>query len=292
MVSGDGIAPGKDCQGAAAAATQAGATAAKKCRFRAIQTDNALLAPGEHNLVEIPPGPPILIVAVDLEAEFDWNGPRPRTENSVQNVREQILAQKIFERFGVRPIYLVDYAVATEANGYGPLRELIASRTCEIGAHLQAWENPPFAEELSERTSYNHNLPAWLQKEKLHRLTEAIQSNIGVRPPVTYRAGRYGVGEEIAWILRSLGYQIDMSTRPGIDLRRQHGPDFRRVFNRPYWFGDDRALLEIPLTVGFSGLFSSSLLPRALTADFYDLLSRPGLRMAHGPPAVCALVQV
>src|SRR5439155_11528481 len=34
---------------------------------------------------------------------------------------------------------------------------------------------------------------------------------------------------------------------------------------------------------GFCGLFSSSLLPQALTADFYDLLSRPGLRLAHGP---------
>jgi glycosyltransferase involved in cell wall biosynthesis len=259
-----------------------GATASKHPPLPRPSSDNALLAPGQHNLVEILPGPPILIVGVDLEAEFDWNGPRPRTDNSVQNVREQSLAQKIFERFGVRPIYLVDYAIATEANGYGPLRELIASQTCEIGAHLQAWENPPFAEELSERTSYNHNLPAWLQKEKLHRLTEAIQSNLGVRP-TAYRAGRYGVGEEIAWILRSLGYRIDMSTRPGIDLRRQHGPDFRRVFNRPYWFGSDRDCLEIPLTVGFCGLFSSSLLPRALTADFYDLLLRPGLRMAHGP---------
>src|SRR5439155_11845663 len=66
---------------------------------------NALLAPGRENLAAIPLGPPILIVGVDLEAEFDWNGPRPRTQNRVQNVREQVLAQKIFERFGVRPIY-------------------------------------------------------------------------------------------------------------------------------------------------------------------------------------------
>jgi glycosyltransferase involved in cell wall biosynthesis len=257
-------------------------TAAEHTRLPNPSHCNALLAPSEHNLVEIAPGPPILIVGVDLEAEFDWNGPRLRTQNSVENVREQVRAQKIFENFGVHPIYLVDYAVATEARGYGPLRELIASGTCEIGAHLQAWENPPFAEELSEHTSYNHNLPAWLQKEKLSRLTEAIQSNIGVRP-TAYRAGRYGVGEEIARILRLLGYQIDMSVLPGIDLRREHGPDFRRAFNRPYLFGPDRECLEIPLTVGFCGLLSSSVLRRTLTAGLYDLLSRPGSRLVHGP---------
>jgi hypothetical protein len=74
-----------------------------------------------------------------------------------------------------------------------------------------------------------------------------------------------------------------MSTRPGIDLRWQHGADFRRVFNRPYWFGADRDCLEIPLTVGFCGLVSWSVLPKAFTVDLYDLLSRPALRLAHGP---------
>jgi hypothetical protein len=158
----------------------------------------------------------------------------------------------------------------------------MASQQCEIGAHLQSWENPPFAEELSRRTSYNQNLPAWLQKEKLCRLTEAIESNIGIQP-VTYRGGRYGVGEEIGWILRSIGYQIDMSVLPSINLRREDGPDFRQVFNRPYWFGPDRDCLEIPLTVGFCGLISSFTITYRLTANLYDLLSRPTFRLGHAP---------
>ena len=260
----------------------AGATVSRPAPLPPHPSSNALLRPSARNLVEVPSGPPILIVAVDLEAEFDWYGPRLRTHHSVRNVREQALAHKIFDNFGIRPTYLVDYAAATQANGYGPLREWVASRKCEIGTHLQAWENPPFAEELGERTSYNHNLPAWLQKEKLHRLTEAIGSNIGVQP-VIYRAGRYGIGEEMAWILRSFGYLIDMSALPGIDLSRQHGPDFRRVFNQPYWFGRDRDLLEIPLTVGFCGLLSSPALPRALTVDLYDRLSQSRVRRLHGP---------
>lgn len=242
---------------------------------------NALLAPSAAKRVELPAGPPILVLGVDLEAEFDWSGPRLRTHHSVSNVRQQALAHRVFDKFGVRPIYLVDYAAATQADGYGPLREWAASHQCEIGAHLQAWENPPFAEELGERTSYSHNLPAWLQKEKLSRLTEAISTNIGIQP-VVYRAGRYGIGEEMAWILSSFGYRIDMSVLPGVDLRPEHGPDFRRAFNRPYWFGRERDLLEIPLTVGFCGLLSRAL-PSACTVTLYDRFSRPGLRHLHGP---------
>jgi glycosyltransferase involved in cell wall biosynthesis len=244
-------------------------------------TENSLLEPREENLVEARPGPPILIVGVDLEAEFDWSGPRPRTDNRVENVREQMLVHKSFEKYGVRPIYLVDYAAATQANGFVPIRELVKSGKCEVGAHLQTWENPPFAEELSERTSFSHNLPAWLQKEKLSRLTQALRANIGIEP-IAYRAGRYGVGEEIAWILKSLGYQIDMSVVPNLDLRRHHGPHFRRVFNQPYWFGRDAALLEIPLTVGFCGTLSSPALSSRFAPDIYNLLSRLGSPRAHG----------
>src|ERR1700730_18299632 len=157
--------------------------------------DTALLTPAERQVAALSSGPPILIVAVDTEAEFDWSGPFLRTHTSVRNLRHQRLAQEIFDRFGVRPVYLVDYAVATESEGYIPLREIVQSERCEIGAHLHPWITPPFVDELSNRTSFSNNLPAWLQMEKLSRLTEAIISNLGVQP-ISYRAGRYGVGEE------------------------------------------------------------------------------------------------
>src|SRR5712671_3849624 len=215
--------------------------------------ETALLTPAARQVAGLSSGPPILIVAVDTEAEFDWSGPFLRTHTSVRNLRHQRLAQEVFDGFGVRPVYLVDYAVATQSEGYMPLREIVQSGRCEIGAHLHPWITPPFAEDLSDRTSFSHNLPAWLQKEKLARLTEAIVSNFGVHP-ISYRAGRYGVGEEIGGILESLDYRIDMSVQPGIDMRRLHGPDFRQSLDRPYWFGRGWALLEIPTTPAFTGL--------------------------------------
>jgi len=242
--------------------------------------EGALLNPAGGQVAALPAGPPILVVAIDTEAEFDWNGPFLRAHTSVRNVRNQTMAQEIFDRFGVRPVYLVDYAVATQAEGYLPLREISQSGRCEIGAHLHPWITPPFAEELSDRTSFSHHLPVRLQQEKLSRLTEAIMSNFGVRP-ISYRAGRYGVGEEIAEILATLDYQIDMSVQPGIDMRRLHGPDFRRGLDRPYWFGRGWPLLEIPATPSLVGMLAVLALSNGIGIQLYDRLSRPGLDRMH-----------
>jgi hypothetical protein len=233
-------------------------------------------------LATLPAGSPILIVIVDAEAEFDWDGPFMRTLVSVKNSHNQVLAQNIFDRFGVRPIYFVDYAMATQKEGYEPLRQIVDSGCCEIGAHLQPWETPPFDEELSDRTSYSHNLPAWLQKAKLSQLTEMITSNLGVRPSV-YRSGRYGIGEESAWILEALDYQIDMSVLPGIDMRPRHGPDFRKAPEMPYWFGRNKVLLEIPTTAALVGLLGAADSFRGLGVQLYDRISRPSLLKAHLP---------
>jgi hypothetical protein len=236
----------------------------------------ALLSPSRRQIAALPAGPPILIVAVDTEAEFDWNGPFLRTQTSVRNVHNQTMAQAIFDRFGVRPVYLVDYAVATRPEGYIPLWEIAQSGRCEIGAHLHPWITPPLSEELSNQNSFSQNLSAQLQQEKLGRLTEAIRSSFAIRP-VTYRAGRLGVGEEIAGVLGSLDYRIDMSVLPGIDMRRLDGPDFRRGLDRPYWFGPGGRLLEIPAASSFTGFLANPRVPNAVPAQLYARLSRPSL---------------
>src|SRR5947207_2315680 len=96
----------------------------------------SLLRPKPGQLTAMPPGAPILIIGVDTEAEFDWGGPFSRSHTSVRNVRNQVLAQAIFDRFCARPVYLVDYAVATQETAFAVLRDIAATGRCEIGAHL------------------------------------------------------------------------------------------------------------------------------------------------------------
>ena len=197
----------------------------------------------------------MVVVVVDTEAEFDWARQRPRRAMGVTSVKSQINMQRIFERYQVRPTYVLDYPVSSTPEAYEIIREFHHSGTCEIGAHLQPWDNPPFLERKTDENSYPGNLPFELEREKLLRLSQIIEENVGVRPRI-YKAGRYGVGRATAQILAELGYQIDLSVVPGTDLTRQFGPDFSHCGARPYWFGQAPALLEIPLSIGYTGLLA------------------------------------
>ena len=242
--------------------------------------DWPLLSPAAHQTAALPAGPPILLVTIDTEAEFDWRGPFLRSHTNVGNLRHQRRAQAIYDRFGVRPAYLVDYAVATQPEGFLPLREIVEAGRCEIGAHLHPWITPPFAEELSERASFSQNLPPAVQQEKLARLTEAIAAHFGLQP-TCYRAGRLGIGEEIAGILNALGYQTDLSVLPGSDLRRRHGPDFRSCVDQPYWFGRGGRLLEIPETAAYTGLLAHPATARRAAVHLYEAIRNPAFDRLH-----------
>src|SRR6266567_6156138 len=75
---------------------------------------------------------PFLLVIVDTEEEFDWQS-FSRSACNVGSIRQQVRAQHIFDRYGVVPTYAVDYAVASQEGGYGPLREILDAGRCGIG---------------------------------------------------------------------------------------------------------------------------------------------------------------
>jgi peptidoglycan/xylan/chitin deacetylase (PgdA/CDA1 family) len=218
--------------------------------------------------------PPLIGIVVDTEEEFDWSRPVSRAEIGVTHVKHQRRAHGIFDRYGVKPTYVVDYAIASQELSYQPLRDLVAERRCEIGAHLHPWVNPPFVEEVSARNSYPGNLPKGVERDKLAALTELIERKFGDRP-IIYRAGRYGVGPASADLLEELGYEIDTSVVPRSDFRRFEGPDFRHCAAAPYWFGRRRKLLEIPLTVSWIGLL------RVLGSNLHGFLQSELARRLH-----------
>jgi hypothetical protein len=198
-------------------------------------------------------GIPKLVVVVDTEEEFDWSRPFSRAATNVSHIKYQYRTQRIFERYRITPTYVVDFSIASQAEAYGPLREWLNSGKCEIGAHLHPWVNPPYDEDVSNRNSFPGNLPKWLEREKLARLTDIIAVNFGRRPKA-YRAGRYGIGIATGAILEELGYQIDTSIVPLTNFSDIEGPDFGTVKADLFWFGPSARVLEVPLTVGWCGL--------------------------------------
>jgi hypothetical protein len=197
--------------------------------------------------------PPLLLVVVDTEEEFDWGRPHARENTSVTAVAVQGRAQELLTSHGIIPTYVIDYPVASDPAATEVLRVFADRGQCRIGAHLHPWVNPPFTEPVTTYNSYPGNLDAGLEREKLGILTAAIAKGFGARP-VIYKAGRYGVGPATAQILDELGYLIDMSVVPFTSFADDGGPDFSRSAFHPSWFGSNGKLLEIPLSCGFCGL--------------------------------------
>lgn len=195
---------------------------------------------------------PMLVTTIDAEEDFDWNGPFIRTASRVTSMRSQHKAHRVFERHGVIPTYLVDYPVASQDEGRGPLRELLQSGQCEVGAQLHPWVTPPFVEVISNRNSYPGNLPMVVEYDKLLSLTNMLEEAFGSRPRI-YRAGRYGFGPNTGEILRHLGYQVDTSIMPRWNYTLQGGPDFRALGADPFWIDRDRTVLEMPISVALVG---------------------------------------
>jgi hypothetical protein len=199
-----------------------------------------------------PPSDPTLFVIVDTEEEFDWEAPFRRAHTAVTAVRRLNRVQRIFERYGVKPIYVVDFAVASQPDGYLPLRDMAHSGVCDIGAHLHPWVNPPFEEAISGRTTFACNLSADLEYRKTACLVDVIVENFDRRPRV-YKAGRYGFGRSSAAMLERLEFDVDVSVNPHMDFTGIEGPSFAAFDASPFFFGTARELLELPCTVGFAG---------------------------------------
>ena len=198
-----------------------------------------------------------LLVSVDTE-EDQW-GPSD-DEVTTRNILLLPGLQKLFCELGLRPTYFTTYQVAVAPDSSAVMREIAAAESTEIGAHLHPWNTPPLLEGHAPRDSMLVNLPGSLQEAKLRYLTEALRVGVGV-DPVSFRAGRLGVGPETIKALAATGYEIDSSVAPSIDLRAiDDGPDFRGLPPRPYRLGGDGnlsgdprgSLLEIPLSAGFT----------------------------------------
>jgi glycosyltransferase involved in cell wall biosynthesis len=205
---------------------------------------------------DLPAAGPFLIVIVDTEEDFDWDSGFPKAMN-VESMKHQDRAQRILEKHKVVASYAVDFAVASQRDGFAPLLEFLADGACEIASQLHPWLNPPLDEEVNTRNSFLGNLPTALEYAKVRVLTHTIEDNFQVKP-LLFRTGRFGLGPNTAKALDDFGYRVDSSVRPYFDDSDFGGPDYRNAPTKPFWFGPGNRILELPATVGMTGLLAGA----------------------------------
>ena len=226
---------------------------------------------------------PTLFMVVDTEEEFDWGAPFSRASTGVTAIAALDNLHGVVDRYAVRPMYVIDYPVATKIEASSVIRQIVESGRGQVGAHLHPWVTPPFTEEVNGPNSFACNLGSALEETKLRNLTDAIEATIGVRPR-TYKAGRYGLGRTTVRILQRLGFDVDVSINPLMDYRPAAGPSFEAFDARPFLFGTDRRLLEVPCTLGFAGFARRVGLPlhRAAENGWLRKLKAPGILNRSG----------
>ena len=227
-----------------------------------------------HAPLAVPPGPPVLMVVIDTEEEFDWSAPPNPAARAVTNVSHIPLLQAVFDRHGVRPAYLVDHPVAVDEAAVRVLRGIADAGRGEVGAHLHPWVTPPVEETMETRNAFGCNLPPGLERRKLVTLTDAIAASFGARPCI-FKAGGYGLGANTLTVLAELGYKVDSSVVPFTDFSSLDGPNFQDMTSDP--FLTRGGLVELPLTAGFAGHLSP------LGRRVFPSLHRPLARALHLP---------
>jgi len=194
-----------------------------------------------------------LAITIDTE-EDNWSN--YESKPVLSNISKLLELQQMFDRYGVRPTYLVSYPVATDKESVSILRKIMEDGRCEIGAHIHAWNTPPFEEDKSVKNTMLFNLEKELQYRKLESLHEKIFESFRISP-VSFRSGRWGFDRTVAENIHRLGYRVDTSVSPYLNWESYHGPDFSDRSPRPEVLpvGDpsdlDSCLLEVPATIGF-----------------------------------------
>ncbi|MGB3726071.1 MAG: WalW protein [Glaciecola sp.] len=198
----------------------------------------------------------IFLLSVDTEEEWDWEGPFPEDNFSVENLHQLNSFQSFCSELGIRPCYFVDYAAAKGLPKQTDFMAQVASNKCEIGAHLHPWANPPYFEPPTEQNSHVVNLPLAQVEQKLDALLALFADELNCIPKA-FRSGRWGISEDIMQTLHLRGFDIDSSVYPF------YRNEYFDCYGSPlgaYWPSDEnvlrtgsqRNIIEMPVTVGFN----------------------------------------
>ncbi len=257
-------------------------------------TGSMLAVPAAQSATAFAPGfGQRVLLTVDTEEEFDWNGPFRREGYGLGHISAIPRFQSFCETLGAHPVYLVDWPIVTNVQAVEIIGDAVRRGAAEVGVQLHPWVNPPFDEDVTVRNSFAGNLPRELEAAKFLTLRDAIEAAFG-SAPLIYRAGRYGLGPHTADLLKSAGIRIDTSVRTLFDYSAQGGPDYSHHPLHPYWVDAEQRLLELPVTSVYNGLLRrfGPLLHRAQrhVPTFFSGFSRLNLleRIALTPEGVSA----
>lgn len=242
---------------------------------------------------------PSLVLTVDVEPDNQWTlpapgGPVPPLE--FRNTRGLTRLLDFLRARGMKATWLTSWSVARDERSARLLREGRDAGD-EIGAHLHAWETPPFAAADDRAHPYLYEYEIATQREKLAALCIALREAFG-GSPVSYRAGRWGIDDTGLSLLGEAGFRIDTSVVPGHDFGGSRGlarggPDFRKRLEggpqRPWRAG---GVWQVPASTRPLGALGAGSVGARLARMTHNATGRAGraARRVLARAGLCRLV--
>lgn len=191
------------------------------------------------------------VITVDTESDNQWDVTNRQTTENAKFIPR---FQKLCEKYGFKPTYLVDYSMANDEFLVEYLNDRNTSENSEVGMHLHAWDTPPYYKLRGKYSGrpYLIEYPEQIIKEKIAALDSLLKEKFD-RCIVSHRAGRWALNEFYAKSLYELGYRVDCSVTPSIDWSKQKGEtrggSNYRLEPKEIYSYKETGLLEIPMTV-------------------------------------------
>ncbi len=222
---------------------------------------------------------------ITTDAEIDksesWGIAAGETFSSVLDAIPYKLTP-IFDRFGVKPTYLLSSEVMENRDCVSLLK---GTRDCELGTHLHGELVEPqrtVTKLAGNRTkAMQSSYPPDVEYQKLKNLTLLFVDKFGYSP-TSFRAGRFAAGDNTVRFLEELGYLVDSSVTPGEDWNYLEGrANFVQAKDQPYFPSrehlldeGDSKILEVPVSIACPALrkWLSPMRRRVLlrsTIDFF-----------------------
>ncbi len=205
------------------------------------------------------------IITVDTEGDDIWHVTDIKAPVETRNAEYIYRFQKLCEKYGFIPTYLTNYEMAESRPMVELGREGVKRGSLEIGAHMHAWNSPPYfpliKAPVKRGKPYLGEYPGKVIYRKMEYLTKYLEDTFGC-PIKSHRGGRWYLDSRIAESLVKLDYVVDCSCTPGHDWSRQSGwtmgsggTDWSCYGSRPYELknskkhsGDCKRLVELPVT--------------------------------------------
>jgi hypothetical protein len=222
--------------------------------------------------------PPVVSISIDTE-EDNW-GSYSWEDATTRNIQELPRVQELFDRFGARPTYLVNYPPLVDAQSVRVLGELAARKDVELAAHCHPWNTPPRTAD-GVQDSMMCRFSEAVNRRKITAVRDRMKQELGVTP-TSFRAGRWGLGATVTTALHHSGFEVDCSVSPLIDWTPAGGPDHRCAPVVPYRFSPERplspdpegAMVEMPTTIGFFGRHHARKARRRRELESSELVRR------------------